>query len=76
MCEALYDQINKGEAMAVAPPEPAGTDAAAFVAALHRLKVWSGLGYRHLERRAGDHVDPREGHLLLGAREVEGVPVA
>ncbi len=52
LCEALYDQINKGEAMAVAPPEPAGTDAVAFVAALHRLKVWSGLGYRHLERRA------------------------
>jgi hypothetical protein len=35
------------------------TDAAAFVAALRRLKAWSGLSYRQLERRARE-----AGHTL------------
>ncbi|MBT3149338.1 hypothetical protein HTV45_00140 [Streptomyces sp. CHD11] len=38
--------------MTTAPPTPPDTDAAAFVAALRRLKAWSGLSYRQLERRA------------------------
>ncbi|WP_244164727.1 helix-turn-helix domain-containing protein [Streptomyces silaceus] len=42
-----------------APPLPSDTDAAAFVAALRRLKAWSGLSYRQLERRA-----ERAGHVL------------
>ncbi|GGX00095.1 hypothetical protein GCM10010297_22610 [Streptomyces malachitofuscus] len=45
--------------MATAPPIPPDTDAAAFVAALRRLKAWSGLSYRQLERSA-----VREGHNL------------
>ncbi|WP_282700484.1 hypothetical protein [Streptomyces sp. CC219B] len=42
-----------------APPTPPDTDAVAFVAALRRLKAWSGLSYRQLERRA-----TRAGHSL------------
>ncbi|WP_151484984.1 hypothetical protein [Streptomyces albicerus] len=38
--------------MTTAPPTPPDTDAAAFVAALRRLKAWSGLSYRQLERHA------------------------
>ncbi|GGK47146.1 helix-turn-helix domain-containing protein [Streptomyces flaveus] len=38
--------------MTTAPPTPPDTDPAAFVAALRRLKAWSGLSYRQLERRA------------------------
>ncbi len=38
--------------MTTAPPTPPDTDAVAFVAALRRLKAWSGLSYRQLERRA------------------------
>ncbi|MFC8665753.1 hypothetical protein [Streptomyces sp. NPDC057199] len=45
--------------MTTAPPTPPDTDAAAFVAALRRLKAWSGLSYRRLERRAAE-----EGHCL------------
>ncbi|MER6131552.1 hypothetical protein [Streptomyces sp. NPDC001815] len=45
--------------MTTAPPTPPDTDAAAFVAALRRLKAWSGLSYRRLERRAAD-----AGHCL------------
>ncbi|MCD7444946.1 hypothetical protein K4B79_42955 [Streptomyces lincolnensis] len=45
--------------MTTAPPAPPETDPAAFVAALRRLKVWSGLSYRSLERRAAD-----AGHAL------------
>ncbi|MGP4006467.1 hypothetical protein [Streptomyces sp. 4N124] len=45
--------------MTTAPPTPPDTDAAAFVAALRRLKAWSGLSYRRLERRAAD-----AGHTL------------
>ncbi|MFF4053307.1 helix-turn-helix domain-containing protein [Streptomyces chartreusis] len=45
--------------MTTAPPIPPGTDAAAFMAALRRLKAWSGLSYRQLERRA-----ERAGHTL------------
>lgn len=45
--------------MTVAPPTPPDTDAAAFVAALRRLKDWSGLSYRRLERHAAD-----AGHCL------------
>ncbi|TPQ21028.1 helix-turn-helix domain-containing protein [Streptomyces sporangiiformans] len=45
--------------MATAPPTPPDTDTAAFVAALRRLKAWSGLSYRQLERRATE-----AGHTL------------
>ncbi|RFU83147.1 hypothetical protein DY218_29375 [Streptomyces triticagri] len=41
------------------PPTPPRTDAAAFMAELRRLKAWSGLSYRRLERRAAD-----AGHVL------------
>ncbi|MCW8102538.1 hypothetical protein OG288_01565 [Streptomyces tauricus] len=41
------------------PPTPPDSDAAAFVAALRRLKAWSGLSYRRLEREAAD-----AGHCL------------
>jgi hypothetical protein len=45
--------------MTTAPPTPPDTDAAAFVAALRRLKAWSGLSYRRLERHPAD-----AGHCL------------
>lgn len=45
--------------MTTAPPAPPETDPVAFVAALRRLKAWSGLSYRSLERRAAD-----AGHAL------------
>ncbi|MFE5919129.1 hypothetical protein ACWCQZ_43615 [Streptomyces sp. NPDC002285] len=45
--------------MTTAPPAPVDTDAVAFVAALRRLKAWSGLSYRQLERRATE-----AGHTL------------
>ncbi|MFE6410127.1 hypothetical protein ACFVOR_24710 [Streptomyces sp. NPDC057837] len=45
--------------MTTAPPTPPDTDAVAFVAALRRLKAWSGLSYRQLERRA-----TQAGHTL------------
>ncbi|MGI5197863.1 hypothetical protein ACQEVY_30250 [Streptomyces sp. CA-288835] len=45
--------------MTTAPPTPPDTDPAAFVAALRRLKAWSGLSYRQLERRATE-----AGHTL------------
>ncbi|MCX4238704.1 hypothetical protein ACH4Y0_19590 [Streptomyces sp. NPDC020707] len=45
--------------MTTAPPTPPDTDAVAYVAALRRLKAWSGLSYRRLERRAAD-----AGHCL------------
>ncbi|MDN3028962.1 hypothetical protein [Streptomyces sp. S.PB5] len=45
--------------MTTAPPTPPDTDAVAFVAALRRLKAWSGLSYRLLERRATE-----AGHTL------------
>ncbi|MGW0915420.1 hypothetical protein ACWD1Z_27270 [Streptomyces sp. NPDC002784] len=45
--------------MTTAPPAPVDTDAAAFVAALGRLKAWSGLSYRQMERRAA-----QAGHSL------------
>ncbi|WP_282792280.1 hypothetical protein [Streptomyces sp. CC224B] len=45
--------------MTAAPPTPPVTDAAAFVAELRRLKAWSGLSYRQLERRAA-----QAGHWL------------
>ncbi|MGW2287879.1 hypothetical protein [Streptomyces phaeochromogenes] len=40
--------------MTTAPPTPPDTDPAAFVAGLRRLKAWSGLSYRRLERRAAE----------------------
>ena len=41
-----------------APPSPAAaTDATAFVAELRRLKAWSGLSFRQLERNATDNGD-------------------
>ncbi|MDX2600563.1 hypothetical protein PV379_12465 [Streptomyces caniscabiei] len=45
--------------MTTAPPTPPTGDAVAFVAALRRLKAWSGLSYRGLERRARE-----AGHVL------------
>lgn len=45
--------------MTTPPPAPVDTDAAAFVAALRRLKAWSGLSYRRLEGRAAE-----AGHTL------------
>lgn len=45
--------------MTTPPPAPVDTDAVAFVAALRRLKAWSGLSYRQLERRATE-----AGHTL------------
>ncbi|MFD5625508.1 hypothetical protein [Streptomyces sp. NPDC127072] len=45
--------------MTTAPPTPPDTDAAAFMAALRRLKAWSGLSYRRLERHATE-----AGHCL------------
>lgn len=41
-----------------APPSPAAaTDETAFVAELRRLKTWSGLSFRQLERNATDSGD-------------------
>ncbi|WP_405955183.1 hypothetical protein [Streptomyces phaeochromogenes] len=40
--------------MTTAPPTPPDTDPAAFVAGLRRLKAWSGLSYRRLERAAAE----------------------
>src|SRR3712207_6834129 len=38
---------------ATPPPSPtAADDASAFIADLRRLKIWSGLSFRQLERRA------------------------
>ncbi|MFF3489180.1 hypothetical protein ACFYXC_38960 [Streptomyces sp. NPDC002701] len=45
--------------MTTTPPTPPDTDALAFVAALRRLRAWSGLSYRRLERHAAD-----AGHCL------------
>lgn len=39
------------------PPSPAATDETAFVAELRRLKTWSGLSFRQLERNATDSGD-------------------
>lgn len=55
--------------MTTAPPAPPDTDAAAFVAALRRLKAWSGLSYRQLERRAaraGHHLPYSTAATMLG----------
>jgi tetratricopeptide (TPR) repeat protein len=44
-----------GEVAAVTRPDPATVSSPAeFVGALRRLKQWTGLGYRQLERRAAD----------------------
>ncbi|MEU9782726.1 hypothetical protein AB0H92_17475 [Streptomyces phaeochromogenes] len=40
--------------MTTSPPTPPDIDAAAFVAGLRRLKAWSGLSYRRLERAAAE----------------------
>ncbi|WP_399889408.1 hypothetical protein ACGH7X_27520 [Streptomyces sp. BBFR51] len=45
--------------MTTAPPVPPDTGPADFVAALRRLKAWSGSSYRLLERRASE-----AGHVL------------
>jgi hypothetical protein len=37
---------------ATPPPSPTAADGAAFIAELRQLKVWSGLSFRQLERRA------------------------
>ncbi|MDX3520817.1 hypothetical protein [Streptomyces scabiei] len=57
--------------MTTAPPTPPDTDPAAFVAALRRLKAWSGLSYRRLERRAAEagHVLPHSTAATMLGRE-------
>ncbi|MDX2528807.1 hypothetical protein ACSCB1_14005 [Streptomyces europaeiscabiei] len=57
--------------MTTAPPTPPDTDPAAFVAALRRLKAWSGLSYRRLERRATEagHVLPHSTAATMLGRE-------
>ncbi|MFE7763704.1 hypothetical protein [Streptomyces sp. NPDC057438] len=57
--------------MTTAPPKPPDTDPAAFVAALRRLKAWSGLSYRRLERRAAEagHVLPHSTAATMLGRE-------
>ncbi|KAB8196894.1 hypothetical protein FH608_008715 [Nonomuraea phyllanthi] len=43
---------------ATPPPSPeTATDAATLMAALRRLKTWSGLSFRQLDRRAADAGD-------------------
>ncbi|MCZ4516365.1 hypothetical protein O3Q52_51340, partial [Streptomyces sp. ActVer] len=55
MCEPVYVQLTRGTTvMTTAPPTPPDTDPAAFVAGLRRLKAWSGLSYRRLERAAAE----------------------
>ena len=53
-----------------APPSPAAaTDETAFVAELRRLKTWSGLSFRQLERNAranGDVLPPSTAATVLG----------
>ena len=52
------------------PPSPVGvTDEAAFVAELRRLRAWSGLSFRQLERRAsatGDTLPYSTAATMLG----------
>jgi hypothetical protein len=57
--------------MTTAPPTPPDTDPAAFMAALRRLKAWSGLSYRRLERRATEagHVLPHSTAATMLGRE-------
>ncbi|MEU5195973.1 hypothetical protein AB0G86_18280 [Streptomyces scabiei] len=57
--------------MTTAPPTPSDTDPAAFVAGLRRLKAWSGLSYRRLERRAAEagHVLPHSTAATMLGRE-------
>ncbi|WEH15109.1 hypothetical protein [Streptomyces sp. VNUA24] len=57
--------------MTTAPPTPPDTDPAAFVAGLRRLKAWSGLSYRRLERRAAEagHVLPHSTAATMLGRE-------
>ncbi|EMF54102.1 MULTISPECIES: hypothetical protein [Streptomyces] len=57
--------------MTTAPPTPPDTDPAAFVAALRRLKAWSGLSYRRLERLATEagHVLPHSTAATMLGRE-------
>ncbi|MFM9595985.1 hypothetical protein ACKI1J_44490 [Streptomyces scabiei] len=57
--------------MTTAPPTPPDTDPAAFVAGLRRLKAWSGLSYRLLERRAAEagHVLPHSTAATMLGRE-------
>lgn len=57
--------------MTTAPPTPPDTGPAAFVAALRRLKAWSGLSYRRLERRATEagHVLPHSTAATMLGRE-------
>ncbi|MER6677456.1 helix-turn-helix transcriptional regulator [Streptomyces sp. NPDC000983] len=55
--------------MTTPSPTPADTDPAAYVAALRRLKEWSGLSYRALERRAtrtGHHLPYSTAATMLG----------
>lgn len=65
LCETLYGLFSvghsgaidehRGEIVTAPPPSPdVAADEAEFIAALRRLKVWSGLSYRQLERRAAE----------------------
>lgn len=65
LCETLYGLFSvghsgaidehRGENVTAPPPSPdVATDEAEFIAALRRLKAWSGLSYRQLERRAAE----------------------
>jgi hypothetical protein len=49
---------NRSNMTTTPPPSPAAaTDETAFVAELRRLKAWSGLSFRQLERNATDSGD-------------------
>jgi hypothetical protein len=48
---------NRRNMTSTPPPSPAATDETAFVAELRRLKTWSGLSFRQLERNATDNGD-------------------
>lgn len=56
--------------MTTTPPSPtSATDEAAFVAELRRLKTWSGMSFRQLERQAaaaGDTLPASTAATMLG----------
>ncbi|MFI6596148.1 helix-turn-helix domain-containing protein [Nonomuraea sp. NPDC050536] len=61
------------------PPTPsAAVDEATFVADLRRLKAWSGLSFRQLERRAdaiGDSLPPAAIATMLSRNRVPHEPL-
>ncbi|MFI6743875.1 helix-turn-helix domain-containing protein [Nonomuraea sp. NPDC050451] len=55
--------------MTTTPPPARATDAATFMAELRRLKTWSGLSFRQLDRRAaavGDTLPYSTASTMLG----------